>query len=401
MLKQIFSDIWRNKIARTGFFVAIFLISFSNIIQYRFQINNFINSFFKPHSFDNPDSFGNTPYGFEEDIEEALETYKTGLEKLIEESYDLYNYDIPEEIFEKKIDLNINWQKGLNRDSLEKVYYLFSDLSLFCKPVTETDSVSTEWQRKEKLKKRKLRLNKTEKTSPFDFALKEDDYENIRNYLFDLDRKYFSIAIGMKPDSLAIITFRETLLNALCKSSIKPKLWIKAIEYKEYYHEKKIFNEIKNQGKNTRDFMDEVYTKGLVNAKNDPYYISFLKSYFMASTARSENIQWKYDFSKNYYLLHKDKNYLYTYIESMLSKSRVSNIEENKLIFDELFKLEYPNIESDFSYVYALAETAFRAANYKKSRAITNNIIKHRLYNNKTEYSHIKRIDFMLELSGY
>jgi len=401
MFKTIFKSIWDNKITRTGFFLFVFLIIFANIIKVRFQIHDFFESIFEEQSFDNPASYKGEAYGFEEKPREALNYYKKGMQKLLDEVYDIYNYEIPDEIFAKKIDIHDNWQKSLGLDALEKSYFFFTDLALFCVPTTEFDNVSTEWQKDEKLKKRRLQKQDSDKYSPFNFALKKDEIAEIRNFLFELDNDYFQKSLQKKPDARLYLTFRSSLHDALCEPEKKNHFWQKALEYREYINEKKAYHSYLQAGDETQINMEEVSKKAQIMIRTDPYYPSFLKEFYLSSFTNTGNLEWKLNKSEKLYHSYKDKSYLKSYIFSLLEKSRVSGVLENKKIFKTLFAIEYPSLDTDYDYLYALAETAFRAAEYKKSTALVKNIIKNKLFKNKFELKKIQRLSFMLEMKGY
>ncbi|MDH5720924.1 MAG: hypothetical protein OEZ13_09985 [Spirochaetia bacterium] len=400
-IKTIFQGIWANKYTRIGLFLFIFLLVFGNIIKIRFEIHNVIESFFKEPSFDDPATYKGKLYDFEEDRLAALKAYKKGIEKMLEEIYDIYNYEIPEEIFVKDIDIHDNWQKSLVKDSIEKAYYFFTDLNLFCMPTTEFNTVGTKWQRDEKLKKRRLRNQKGKNYSPFDYAIRTDKIFEIRNFLFELDNEYFLKAAQKKPDARLYLTFRSSLYDALCEPEKKNHFWQKALEYREYLNEKKVYESYLKDQSESEINTEEVARKAAITIRTDPYYPSFLKEFYLSSFSNTSNLDWKLKKSEDLYRSYKDKSYLKSYILSLLEKSRISGVIENKKIFQTLYEIKYPSIESDFDYLYALSETALRAGEYKKSKALIKNIIKNNYYKTRLDLKKVQRLSFMLELKGY
>ena len=205
-----------------------------------------------------------------------------------------------------------------------------------------------------------------------------------------------------------MLHFREKILQASCKPLKASHSWQKALDYIEFKEEKKI---VTDQPENTEIMPDELATMVTMRLKENKKYKRLLKEFFLRSFNVTQNIEWKLRKSWASFVLtsqrsgrrdqRDSKDYLLAHVKTILEKSRISSVPMNRLIFAELKKISYPGIEFEPTYVYALAETSFRARLYTQSRALINGLANQGLTRARGQLKQVKRLQFMLQLLGY
>lgn len=397
MLKTIFSDIWRNIYARSLLLLLLAIVVFSFVFRYRMAIYNFYESWVQGPVFDNPYRLERKPYSFQEDAEKAKKFVEVGLKKLAEKVAELYREDVSIKI--KQIDFGQeNLLTFLDENSASLISDLFLDLSLFCTSFRTGEGPFYEVQKERRLGKRRLRRPKNpEELSPFAYAITENNYKKLVKDILDIDRNYFNLALGKKPDFTSLLYFRQRLYEALCRGYEIPKFWQKALEYREYLAEKKVFyNFTETIKKNPEIFPEKVY----LVLSEDLVYKQYLKEFFFKMSKYSSALDMQIDRANFFYTFTKDVKYLDGYINFLLEKARLGGKEEAKESFVTLYALQHEGLEKNPQYLLALAETAFRMGDLHKARALVNQVLKTLGPLTKEEESQAKRLDFILKMSG-
>ena len=450
-MQRIFGQIWKNIYIRYVFLGLVVLVVFLLIFRKRYAIFNFFDQIFQGVHFDDPYSWQDNVYGFEEDLDGSKRLFLTAVADILEESADVYDIDIDNPYFKEEVQLAKDFDNIFiesyeddgkvirqKQTLLSLLSKYFEDLKKFCKPFIGTNSYLEEWNYQEKLKQRTLGSKK----KPFVFAIKSENTNDIRNYLRKLDENYFSLALQKKPDALAIIHIRSALFEATCQTTKRTELWKSAVLYFEFKKEKEIFVKDGKFNKEKYDSMkpDTIFAEVQKKLAEDENYHFFLKRFYRSSSRKNSNIEWSLKLARNAYLLTKGDDALQDYLGKLLKISRTtgSNIDNveillanayliessnpkykaymsylltkarsegsngNELIYSHLLHgLETKELYKNSSYIYILSEVAYRAGRLKDSRNHLNKII-----NSKSIRSHdlrkaIGRLDLMLKLSKY
>ena len=375
------------------FFVSIF-IAFG-IYSLRYSIYNFFLYLSTGPIYDDPSTWSKGLYGFSEDKKKAKEFLKEGLEKLVEKSLEVYSLDSDSErnFLRSKLPLNISWQNHIKPSYLEPTLTVLQQIKLFCKPVRSDSDIYQEWQQNTKLDSYEAYNSKT--------MIPEEKVTELRKWLRTLDQKYFYISMQKKPDSYSLVTLRDDIFQSLCEPMYSIQIWHKALDYIEYKTEKETFaiysissGDSANQIRIDANLLD-LKTKEKLTENSE--YIKFSNEFFHRSFFSAKDIDWRIKAAWKSFLVNQDNKSLNKYCEIMLNKCRISGIAECKLIYDSLYKLKFKGVESNPTYLYALAETSFRLRNYTRANTILRGIINLR----NIDPLQTKRAEYLLNAIKY
>ena len=408
MFKDILKQIWKNIYIRTILISFSVLIVFLLVYKSRESIYNSFDRFFRGATFDDPYTWSGNYYGFSENEPAAIRLFRAGLEDLIEEAADIYDQDEPEVILKNLKNLHSDWQSYLTQDSLKLVQMMFQDMQLFCdKDFVNIETMSNRWEKEEKLKSRHLKSSADRKKNPFDYALDAEKYHKLLNNLLSLDFNTFSLASEKKPDAWAVLTYRATFYETICRYSKSAHLFQKSLDYFEYKTEKKILFADKEPENRIiqKVHPDALYEKLHEQLKKNKEYHRLLRAFFYNAFRATSDYDWKMKMSEKTFQITNEKDYANRYLETALLFSRFSSIKSNKANFKKLLnEIDYKGIEFEPLYIYSLAEIAFRAGYYKKSRTLVNHITRQALVRQKSQAFILRnsyRLSFMLSLMGF
>ncbi len=398
MLRLLLKDLWNNLYARYALITFLVLILFASIFQFRIRFYNFWDRFFVGESFDDPLSQKKKPYSFREDPESAQALFLYGLEELLVRAvklYDIPSYNIN---INKKASLDGSYSAYLDPQSAELIKTLFSDFALFCRPLTGRDDAWHAWQREKQLSKRHKRAPKEGELNPFDYAITEKNHAKTARLMLEVDRNNFFIALRKKPDARAIIEFREDMYRALCRGYETPKFWQRALEYKEYLAEQKVYDRLESARKPY--FPDEIARSAWLELAQDKKYHEYLKEFFIRMRSYSGDIDMQLEQAMGMYTTTGDRYYLMQYITLLLDRSRSGGADRARESFEILFAMRDKGLDTNPTYLYALAETSFRMGEPPKARALVNQLLKLLPESEQHTLREVRRLDFILKMSG-
>ena len=359
-----FRLIWNHFLTRLLLLVAIVIISAGYIFQVKFSIYNFFYYLVVGPIFDDPTTWRNEEYGFEENKKKAIQYYVEGLKELAEEAEDIYGKKLNQSPLRESIDPNTSWQNHLNPAHLETTLTLLKEVKLFCGELKNEGSFYDDWKKERLLENRQYEESEEKKLV---YVMTYDRVEETRKFLTDLNNDYFYIATQKKPDIYSVITIREDILQATCQPLHAISIWHKALSYQEFKAAKRFYTKSIDP-----DLLDE---KVKLYLTQNNQYLKLLKAFFDRSLHVTSNLDWKVRESWRSFKITNTQESLKEYLESMLQKCRFSGIDECRLIYNSLYRLRITNINTNPSYLYALAYIAFRSHKYDTVRGLVGQIL--------------------------
>jgi hypothetical protein len=342
-----------------AFFLCMVLFSIS--YQNRIRIYNWVLYLNEGPAFYDYGRFNDTPYGFEEDQDLALFSFKSALNELAEHSLDLY---FPEKeakgLSNEHRSLKISWERHLSNKGLLAITMFLRDMSFFCKDVRSYETEMDKFERDKRLKKRYKVSGTKEKTKPFVYALKKGDYSDHRQLLIDLKGTYLERALRRKPDAISVINLVESVDHALCEKFSSIGYWNTALDYLEYRAEGQVYNIIKDKNTPLRNELIEYRSWQRLRASKA--YSSLLKEYFFRIKQIPGNEFLLLRTSRKFYTLTKEEEFLLGIFENSVKAYRYQKYESNAEVFEKLMKItENLGLLKKPFFTILLAETAYTA----------------------------------------
>ncbi|RME89950.1 MAG: hypothetical protein D6767_07620, partial [Candidatus Hydrogenedentota bacterium] len=371
MIPIFIQDLWKNKILRYTFLGFISLLLIAIVLKFRFSIYKLFAPSYHRMNYRLPITWDRPPYGFTENPEEAKELLEEALENLADLAEDTYDADW-DHWKKKQVSLTENWQDVYTKPALIAVNYLLSDMELFCIPPMQEKSVRVDFYRKERLKKRHLKFQEEGKFNPFLYAIKKDNYEDIREDLLDIRQKQVETALGYKPDARTLLQFYAKLSEALCRSyDILPMLQT-AISYREYAAEKKLYFSLHNHPDFTPDFLDEKLWEHL---RKDNYYFQLQKELLYFASRMSSNLKWKLQRIRQSLNLRQDPSLLNTYFDTLMIYVSTLSKQEAKKVSEELSHFPIKKVLENPAYLMASATAYFYAGELDKAKMYVKSLL--------------------------
>lgn len=394
MLLYALRELWNNRIARYGllFFSAAIIVSF--IFSHRFEIYTFFSRIGETPAFDKPRTYAEKPYGFREDAKGALKKTHSGLKeilKLAEKTYNSpgskYKKVKTPELMEK------NWAEFYTPQQLELVASLFEDMQLFCPDLRSDQTALESWSTERKQSTRTEKLNKHGAKQVMRYAVTKDNFKKIRGKLLKADSKYFYPATEKKPDAFAVLLFREELRRASCLDEKSGSWWLRALNFKEYKQEQQLYYD--SERKITPE---ELHKSSLQTLFRNPSYLKALREAEKRISVQTGNLNEKLNENWRAYTTLGEERYLLAYIDLLRRKSMRSSKEEAAQIFQQLYAIQAPGIETSYTYLLALAETAYRSGEEKRGLYYLEMIDKQGLARSEGDRRYIRRMLFSWNL---
>ena len=361
---KLFRQRWINLLIGFLFIAVITIISAGYIFQERFSIYNFLYYWVTGPIFDDPTTWKNEEYGFEEDQKRAIQYYTTGLKELAEYAEDIYGKELDRSPLRRNIDPETSWQNHLNPAYLETTLTLLKEVKLFCGELKSEGSFYDDWKREKTLENRRYKKSGQKKQV---YTMTRSRVKKAREFLLDLDNDYFYIATQKKPDIYSVISIREDILQATCRPLHVIAIWHKALNYQEFKAEKKFYTRSIDP-----DVLDQ---KAKLYLTQSNQYRKLIKAFFDRSLHVVSNLDWKVQESWRSFKITNNQKSLKKYLDNMLQKCRLSSINECRLIHNSLYRLRITNINMNPNYLYALAETAFRSHKYNTAKSLVGQIL--------------------------
>ena len=381
----------RIKIRYILFTIAVIGI-ISSIFIFRFELRYLIDLQIFGSQFNNPDSWQKkVPYGFDENKEEALNYYKKALYEIAERALDLYDKDAI--INYKKPNSNTtNWQSSLSGPVLVSVITFFRDVGYYCSANQGDHPLYRKWR----LKIDPLMYSVKDHLKKYD--LDSAVISKHQDWLLQLDHKYLEPATQKKPDLRAALSLREDIILATCQLTNILNIWYQAAEYARYKVEKGVYQRLIAQNPNKQILQEYLQIQADKQLLYDTNYHELSKEFYYRADKLIPMLNWK--LSESYKLIKtvKSKKLRRLYYQNLLDKARISGIKERKQMYDKLLHLKVVNFDSDFDYLYTLAELAYYARDYMRSKKIFTRLLDDQMTNDRAKVNSIEKRLFEIRL---
>ena len=358
----ILRSIIKNNIVRVIFLIFVFFIIFTGVYQFRFYIFNWASNIIEGPQFDNIATWDQELYGFTENPVKAKSHFKNGLQELVHKSFKAYNKDVPNKFFLIVNKPNVSWQNYISPEALEVVLSFLHEVQGSCGNAIKTSSFHDDWVEEElehiTIEQKEYQHEKYIVTSP-------EIAQKYYSWLLNLDSEYFVSSLQKKPDYWPSLTIRNAILEATCKPLVVDQTWHKALEYVEYKTEAFVFTNLISKHTELTPLDHILATEDAL--KKDLLYHKILKVFYSRALLVSKSSQWRMLSLAKAYDISKDIDILNSYIKAAVEQCQVTSIEKCTAIYKNLISIKNEDILLTPSYIYALAETSFRARLYSKS----------------------------------
>ena len=370
------------------------LMVISLVLKAHLQIYNFFHKISIGEAFDDPQSYYGSAYRFEEEPEKADRLYRKTIKEIVEYSAELYDLEEPEKIFVESYLPQDSWQKSLEPEARKLVYLLLFDLNLFCMPFEEPVSISTQLQREERLKKRHL-VTRKKKGDILTYAVKDDNYKEIANMLWEHESLSLALALQKKPDHMPSRRLQFDIYKAICRPDLIKHRLRKTLSYLEYKTEKEVYFELRET--ELKD-ANQISHMSFARLKKNRLYLTLLNEHFHQAYYTTEDLHWRARQAWNIYSLDHDPDHLMKYVEALLELARLSGRGANAKIYQDLLSVSHRTIDFNPAYIYALAEVAYRGGKKSEAHAHLRQIIGNERHMKSPLYPEAQRLQFLLEL---
>ena len=357
------SQLWQNLIFRSVLLPLVLGISiFFVIYNARYKIYNIIRNLRVGPMYGEITTWSKKPYGFEENLKKAMDFYKRGLEELVEKAIDIYSIEEGDhKLIISNVSSEIGWQNHVNPLFLEATLTMLKDIKRLCKMPRVEISKYQEWSHN-----KDLNLKIYGRSKKYN-VIKDTEASKLRKWIMLLDKNYFYFAMQKKPDHYAAITLRQDIFQVSCQPLRTISLWYKPIDYLEYKAEQQ------NYVKGIRPDVLELRAKQ--SLKRNKKYAKMLNQFFQTFFPSTHQIDTKIKLSWKNLLTQQTMDSLNHYCKSMLERCRVSGPRDCRIVYNSLYKLKFRGVNSNPTYLYTLAEVAFRSKAYQLSQKLLNEII--------------------------
>ncbi len=302
------------------------------------------------------------PYGFREDLKKSVIFYKTGLKKLVEKAIDVYSIEQGDyKLIVSNISSEVGWQNHVNPLFLEATLTMLKDIGLFCKLPRVEDSKYQKWSQNKDLNLKTY--GRSKKYS----VIKKTEGDELRKWIMLVDKKTFYFSTQKKPDHYATITLRKDLFQASCQPLHTINLWYTPIDYLEYKAEQQYYV------KGIRPDVLELRAKQ--SLKHNKKYAKILNHFFQNFFPSTHQIDSKIKLSWKNFLTQQTMDSLNHYCKSMLERCRVSGPRDCQIVYNSLYKLKFKGVNVNPTYLYTLAEVAFRSKAYHLVQKLINEVL--------------------------
>lgn len=393
MLEQILKDIWRSKGTRFTVIFILALMLFALIFKARFSILTTYQKIKLGQVFNNPITYAGEPYGFTEDDARAQKYFRKGIKKLSNLAVDIYRLDKPDQLLLEEPGEFAKWESALDKEAIIPIYNLLHDMELFCSPFRSPATLHNRIQRERKMEDRK-ELPRKKSKDIIKYGVTEKNYLELANKLLNINADYFTTALQKKPDYLPALGVQKRLFLAACKPLKAVHSMQTTIHYIEYKTEKEIYQQREDDPPQNAQLLAAAVE---ISLKNNSIYKNLLQDHFRGSYYITQNIDWKIKQTYDLFLLNPKKDYLLRYVEATLESARLAGHQENRALHNRLKAVMTQSIEDDPLYLYALAETAYRAGYYGDSARYLNRLKRSAAETHRLKKD-IDRLSFILNL---
>gem|GEM_PF-6067614 len=396
MLLMALRDLWRNPITRYGFLLFAALLLFSAVYRARFFFLDTVEALGGFKEFDRPETYGYKPYGFREQPDKATRFLHQALRDISGLALSTYQIKPTDKKFRFRIEHNRTWQELTDESRRTAMYQLFSDLSSQCPSVTGTDSAREFFEAQAQIQA--LADIRDKQGNPV--AGKKPVLRNqarLRQKLMDIDETKIFPVLRYKPDSITALTLRELVRRAACLPDRSALWWERAVHYREYKEEQTIYMSYE---KGKEPLPEMIYKTALFRLYRDKEYLFLLRESQKRKQAWSGNIDELRDENFRTFTITGDKYYLLEYVRLSGLKAGELSREEAKIIYDTLYHLNIRDLEKEYTYLMALAETAWRSGMEEAAIGYADMILSQKIYRTEGERREAYRLLFNWKLSG-
>jgi len=143
-----------------------------------------------------------------------------------------------------------------------------------------------------------------------------------------------------------------------------------------------------------------IYKTALFRLYRDNEYLFLLRESHKRKRALSGNIDELRDENFRTFTITGDKYYLLEYIRLSGLKAGEVSREEAKILYDTLYDLNIRDLEKEYIYLMALAETAWRSGKEEAAIGYADMILSQKIYRTEGERREAYRLLFNWKLSG-
>lgn len=387
MLKYLFARIWKNPLSRYGSLAAILLITFGVIFTARNQLYRYFSRTFSSPDWSDVARHGARPFGFEENEGKARDL----TEKAWREIYTLADRKIGDNDKLPPITGSVTrrpYSLFLSKHAEQDIFTLFNGLYANCGALVTSIQIS-------------------DRTSSIgEVAEGQTAAGRLQRQMTATERSLLKIhaleveaALQKKPDFIPAIELSEEIFRATCGLRDLAMLWSRALDYREYYLQKQIYDADSGRlyEKNPELFhqrANEAYAR-------DPVYRELLQRHFDATRFRTPHDPAQLKNLRSAYASFQNPKTLSALIAALLSEARNSNTTIAKKCHFELYALDYPGVSERADYLYALAETAVRGDEPVRAANIIANALKSGKITDQSQLSDFERLRFHLDLTRH
>ncbi len=387
MLKYLFARIWKNPLSRYGSIAGIMLIMFAAIFTARNQLYRYFSRTFSSPDWSDVVRHGPRPFGFEENEAKARDL----TEKAWKEIYTLADRKIGDSDKLPPLAGSVTrrpYSLFLSKHAEQDIFTMFNGLYANCGTLITSTQVSD----------RASALGDVAEAQTAAGRLHRQMTATERS-LLRIHALEVEAALQKKPDYIPAIELSEEIFRATCGMRDLAMLWSRALDYREYYLQKQIYDA---DGGKLYDKNPELFHQRANEAfTRDPVYRELLQRHFDATRFRTPHDPAQLKNLRNAYATMQNPRTLSALVAALLAEARNSNAAIAKKCHFELFALDYPGVSERPDYLYALAETAARGDEPARAANIIANALKSGKVLDASLQRDFERLRFHLDLTRH
>lgn len=384
MLRYLFARIWKNPLSRYGSLAAILLITFGVIFTARNQLYRYFSRTFSSPDWSDVVRHGARPFGFEENEGKARDL----TERAWKEIYTLADRKIGDSDKLPPLTGSITrrpYSLFLSKHAEQDIFTLFNGLYANCGTLITSTQITDLTSAMGEVAEAQTAAGRLHR------QMTATERNLLKIHALDIEA-----ALQKKPDYIPAIELSEEIFRATCGLRDLAVLWARALDYREYYLQKQIFDADSGRlyDKNPELFhqkANEAYLR-------DTVYRELLQRYFETTRYRTPHDPAQLKNLRNAYASFQNVKTLSSLVAALLAEARNSNAQIAKKCHFELYALDYPGVSERPDYLYALAETAVRGNEPVRATNIIANALKSGKFTEQTQQRNFERLRFHLDL---